>query len=99
MALSFPTMMTDAFAGTVIVDAMANAVPVFVALWNRATVTSQAFVPSTFATMIESTSNTFPLDAALVISCVAVVAVSESCALFARTVVAVARFGFAIAFS
>jgi hypothetical protein len=69
---------------------------VFVADWNRVTVTSQAFVPSTLATMIESTRKTLPLDAALVINCVAVVAVSETWALFAMTLVAVARFGFAM---
>lgn len=46
--------------------------------------------------MIESIKKILPLDAALLTSSVAVVPVSETCALFARTVVAVAMFGFAM---
>jgi hypothetical protein len=88
-----------ASAGTVIVCAIFVAVPVFVALANRSIVMSAALAPSKFDTMSESIKYALPLLAALLTTCVADVLVKRMRALPTRTLVADARFGFAIAFS
>ena len=89
------TMMSEALAGTEIVEAIGNAVPPRAAA-EYTLIVMLAADAEVFATTIEFTLNAIPLDAALDMSEVAAVVVKETEDAFPLIVVTLTKFGFAM---